>query len=134
MNFVSVFLRAVPLVLAFAAMPVAAQTQEAAPAAPSFSAELMSLVLPLLVIMIIATVALWLLKRRFSVSTANGPLRIRSILAVGPRERIVLIEAENQSLVVGVTPNRISTLASWPREESASDDRTTNDHTDATKR
>jgi flagellar protein FliO/FliZ len=125
MNFVSVFRRAVALVAAIAALPVAAQTPEPAPATPSFSSELMSLVLPLLVIMIIATFALWLLKRRFSVSTANGPLRIRSILAVGPRERIVLIDAESQSLVVGVTPSRISTLASWPRNENPRDDQLT---------
>jgi len=122
MSFVSVFKRAVALVFASVATHAVAQTPEPAAAAPSFSSELMSLVLPLLVIMIIATVALWLLKRRFSVTSANGPMRIRSVLAVGPRERIVLIDAENQSLIVGVTSNRISTLATWKREEGESDD------------
>ena len=70
----------------------------------------------------IFAVMLWLLKRRFNVSGASGPLRIRSVLAVGPRERIVLIDAENQSLIVGVTSNRISTLASWQRSDDANVD------------
>ena len=118
MNSAPVFYRAALAFLGVAATNAIAQTPDSAPAAPSFSSELMSLVLPLLVVMIIATVALWMLKRRFSVSTSNGPLRIRSVLAVGPRERIVLIDAEGQSLVVGVTSTHISTIASWPRATS----------------
>lgn len=41
---------------------------------------------------------------------AAGVLKIRGATAVGPRERVVLLEVADKVLVLGVAPGRISTL------------------------
>lgn len=41
---------------------------------------------------------------------AAGVLRIRGATAVGPRERVVLLEVADKILVLGVAPGRINTL------------------------
>jgi flagellar protein FliO/FliZ len=53
----------------------------------------------------------WLLKRtnRFHTS-ANGQLKIIAGLALGARERIVLVQVGEQQLLVGITPQQIQTL------------------------
>jgi flagellar biogenesis protein FliO len=38
-------------------------------------------------------------------------MRIRQILSVGPRERLMLVEAEGQRLVIGVTGTTITRIA-----------------------
>jgi len=64
----------------------------------------------ILVISIIAFLA-WLLRRtgRFQMST-NGELKIIASLALGPRERAVLLQVGKQQLLVGVTTQQIQTL------------------------
>lgn len=53
----------------------------------------------------------WLLKRTQHLqATANGKLKIIAGLPVGTRERIVLIEAGNEQVLVGITPQQIQTL------------------------
>jgi len=64
----------------------------------------------ILVISIIAFLA-WLLRRtgRFQMS-ANGELKIIASLALGPRERAVLLQVGKQQLLVGITTQQIRTL------------------------
>lgn len=64
----------------------------------------------LLVLGCIALLA-WLLKRtgRFQTS-ANGELKIIAGIALGPRERAVLLQVGEQQLLVGVTSQQIQTL------------------------
>lgn len=66
-----------------------------------------SLILVLVLIFVVA----WLLRRfnKFS-AVANGNLQVHGVLQVGQRERIVLLEVGEKQLLIGVTPNRISTL------------------------
>jgi|GEM_PF-6351853 flagellar protein FliO/FliZ len=107
--------------LALAAYSFNAIAEDAASAAPSLSGEWISLILPLLLVVVAGVAALWLIKRRYAGASGNEALRIRSVLAVGPRERIVLLETERQMLVVGVCPTSMNTLAQWPLDRSASE-------------
>lgn len=62
--------------------------------------------------------AAWAL-RRFTqrVSASGGAMRTVSVLAVGPRERVVLVECGDAWIVVGVAPGRVSPLHSMQRPE-----------------
>lgn len=53
----------------------------------------------------------WLLRRtgRFQM-TANGEMKIIASMALGPRERAVLLQVGEQQLLVGVTAQQINTL------------------------
>lgn len=65
-----------------------------------------------LVVVIAAVVALAWFLRRFSGITQNadGQLRVLGGLAVGQRERIVLVQVGEEQLLVGVAPGRVQTL------------------------
>ena len=61
----------------------------------------------------------WVLKRFSSLpGMRSGLLRILGGIAVGQRERIVLVEVGDTWLVVGVAPGQVRTLHSMPREAS----------------
>jgi len=64
----------------------------------------------ILVLSLIAFLA-WLLRRtgRFQM-TDNGEMKIIASLALGPRERAVLLQVGEQQLLVGVTAQQIQTL------------------------
>lgn len=111
-RFASVLLQS----LALSAFSLSASAQDTPPAPSPLASEWISLMLPLLLVVAAGIVALWLIKRRYSAVGDNGALRIRSVLAVGPRERIVLIETEKQMLIVGVCASSINTLAQWPMQ------------------
>lgn len=58
--------------------------------------------------------------RRFGGPSAlgqSGPIRIVAGLAVGTRERILLIEVEDSWIVVGVTATQMRTLHTLPKGE-----------------
>jgi flagellar protein FliO/FliZ len=97
---------------------------ESADASPSLSAELVSLMLPLLLVVATLLAAFYLLRRRFGLVTREGPLRVAQVIAVGPRERIVLLDLDDRQLLVGVTSaqiTRLATLASRARDEDERD-------------
>ncbi len=60
---------------------------------------------------------LWLLKR---ISSPHGfqanLLRVIGSTAVGPRERVVIVEVGDRWLVLGVAPGRVSALHELPRQ------------------
>ena len=80
-------------------------------ASPSLSAELVSLILPLLLVVATLVAAFYLLRRRFGLATRDGPLRVVQVIAVGPRERIVLLDLDDRQMLVGVTSAQITRLA-----------------------
>lgn len=45
----------------------------------------------------------------------QGNLRVISGIALGPKERIVLVEVEEQWLVIGIVPGQIRTLHTLPK-------------------
>jgi flagellar protein FliO/FliZ len=72
----------------------------------------------------------WLLKRFSSPVRGNGLLRILGVTAVGPREKVVLLEVGEKVLMLGVTPNNVRTLHVFEHGElplvSVSDTTSTN--------
>lgn len=54
-------------------------------------------------------------------SVASAPMKFLRAMPVGPRERVVLIEAEGERLLLGVAAGGVTTLARWSRSGDASD-------------
>lgn len=78
---------------------------------------LTALFLPVLVV-VFGLLALWWVARRFAIAKGeSGPLRVTQALAVGPRERVVLVHAGRKRLLVGVTSAQVSLLAQWEAGE-----------------
>ncbi len=76
------------------------------------------LLLGLAIVVALLVASLWLLKRLSAPrGEAAGLLRVVAGTAVGPRERVVIIEAGGRWLVLGVAPGRVSPLAELPRGE-----------------
>jgi len=78
---------------------------------PVSTAALFETLLGLFLVLGIIVFLAWLLRRtgRFQM-TPNGEMKIISSLALGPRERAVLLQVGNKQIVVGVTAQNISTL------------------------
>jgi flagellar protein FliO/FliZ len=96
------------------------------PVAATSLASLLQVLLGLgLVLAAIAGTA-WLLRRLAPGQVAaSGSLRVVSGVAVGPKERVLLVDVDDTRLVLGVTPSQISVLHQMPRPadaESAADD------------
>lgn len=45
----------------------------------------------------------------------NGPLKVINAVTLGPRERIILVEANDTWLVIGIVPGQIRTLHTLPK-------------------
>ena len=88
-----------------------------ADAAPD--ATVYSLVVPLLAVVFALAALWWMLRRNGGRIGAAGPLRIAQVLAVGPRERIVVVEVESQRFMVGVTQSSIAMLANLGPKDAA---------------
>jgi flagellar protein FliO/FliZ len=71
----------------------------------------------LAVVLGILAASVWLLKRLSSPMRGNALLRVLGVTAVGPRERVVLLEAGEKVLMLGVTPNNVRTLHVFARDE-----------------
>ncbi|MDX1336049.1 MAG: flagellar biosynthetic protein FliO [Gammaproteobacteria bacterium] len=106
------------LSLALAGLPVTAmgaeKTSETGIAlgnGVSGSAYLMQLSIGLMVVLVGIVVLAWFMKRMSGIQhSAGGNLRVLEGLAIGPRERIVLLQAGKDQIVVGVAQGTIQTL------------------------
>lgn len=96
--------------IALAAEPAAATGPDSA---------LYSLIVPLLVVAFGVAALWWMLRRNGGRIGSAGPLRIAQVLAVGPRERIVVVEVESQRFMVGVTQSSIALLANLGSKNAA---------------
>ena len=105
-----------PLTLLFAGSSAIA----AAPANPASAGSLLQVVLGLALVLGLMAAAAWVMKR-FSISrmASDAPIKIVGGIAVGSRERIMVVEVADQWIVVGVAPGRVNTLSTMPRQESA---------------
>ncbi|HEX5804556.1 MAG TPA: flagellar biosynthetic protein FliO [Azospira sp.] len=64
--------------------------------------------------------AAWLARRLNGGRTllgGGGPMRVVGALALGPRERIVLVEVAETWLVIGLAPGQMRTLHTLPKGE-----------------
>lgn len=85
---------------------------------PDLGSSALQMVLGLIVVLALLLGALWLLKRLSQPrGAAAGLMRVVAGVAIGPRERVVILELGNSWLVLGVAPGQVTTLAEIPRQE-----------------
>src|SRR5262245_22143274 len=103
-------------VVAFAATPQCTFAAEAAPAPAIGSVLQVSLGLGIVLLMVVG--AAWLL-RRLGLGTprSDGTVTVRGGVAVGQRERVVVVEIDDTWLVIGVSPGRVNALHALPRPQ-----------------
>ena len=103
--------RFIVLLLAAATSPA-----RAAEADPGLAGSLGQMVLGLAVVIGLLLATLWLIKRLSMPRGATAGLKVLGAVAVGQRERVVLVEIAGQVLVLGVTPGSVRTLHTLPLE------------------
>jgi flagellar protein FliO/FliZ len=105
--------RATTLSLALAAAPVA--IAQSAAAAVDSGPSMLPMLLALALVLALIPASMWLLRRLGAGSNAPGAgMKVVSQLTLGPRERLVVVEAGDRWLLLGVTAssvNRVGTLA-----------------------
>jgi flagellar protein FliO/FliZ len=78
------------------------------------SVSFYSTVVSLVLVLGAAGAASFFLRRwRGSIGRQTGPLQLRHVIALGPRERLALVKVGSRYLVVGVTAASISTVAEF---------------------
>jgi flagellar protein FliO/FliZ len=103
--------------LAALVLPAAARAQTAAAGAegPSLAPMLVALVFVLALI----PVSMWLLRRFGGAQpAASAGLRVVAQLPLGPRERIVVVEAGERWLLLGVTAASITRVGTLPKGDA----------------
>ena len=113
-----VFRRPVPssVFAMFAACAMATGPAAAQSGPPDVGGSLFQMLAGLAVVVALLVASLWLLKRLSAPrGPAGGLLKVVSATAVGPRERVVIVELGETWLVLGVAPGRVTTLHQIPR-------------------
>jgi flagellar protein FliO/FliZ len=92
--------------LAAAIVAPAVLLADAAFAAPTVAmGDLSSVVLSLLLVVGFIFAAAWVVRRMpLGLGRASGPLKVLAALPLGPRERLVLVEARGEELLIAVSP------------------------------
>jgi flagellar protein FliO/FliZ len=86
------------------------------PAAAVSSGSVLQVVLSLILVLAAVFVVGWILKRiNLPQQGAGNALKVISGIAVGQRERIVLVEVNDTWLVVGVAPGQVNALHTMPK-------------------
>ncbi|WP_439859046.1 flagellar biosynthetic protein FliO [Pseudomonas sp. MBLB4136] len=99
------------------AWPLTAWAAEpAAPAAPSLAesgmaGQLLQLLLGLLLVIGLIFLLAWVMRRVQQVGPRGGQvIRILATQALGPRDRLVLVQVGQEQVLLGLTPGRITPL------------------------
>jgi flagellar protein FliO/FliZ len=70
----------------------------------------------LAVVLALIAAGAWLVRRLQRLAPEqDSPLALRGALAVGPRERVVVVEVEGTWLVLGVAPGEVRALHALPK-------------------
>ena len=86
------------------------------PTATLSSGSVLQVVLSLLLVLAAVVMVAWVLKRiNLPQQGAGNALKVISGVAVGQRERIVLVEVNDTWLVVGVAPGQVTALHTMPK-------------------
>ena len=86
------------------------------PAAAVSSGSVLQVVFSLLLVLAAVVIVGWVLKRiNLPQQGAGNALKVVSGVAVGQRERIVLVEVNDTWLVVGVAPGQVNALHAMPK-------------------
>ena len=98
---------------AFSACSYANEQLETLPSLPSSPAYLLKLVLGLIAVISLFSALAWLI-RRFGMGgfsrSSSGELRILETLSLGSRERLVIVQAGKNKLLLGITAGKINKL------------------------
>lgn len=82
------------------------------------SGSIVQIIFSLLLVLAVVVLVGWLLRRmNLSQQGTGSQLKMIGGIAIGQRERIVLIEIDDTWLVVGVGPGQIRTLHTLPKPE-----------------
>ncbi len=101
--------------LAFAADPVR-PVPIPPPANAVSSGSIVQVIVSLLFVLGAIVLVAWILKRiNLPQNAAGNALKVISGVAVGQRERIVLVEVNDTWLVVGVAPGQVTALHTMPK-------------------
>lgn len=93
------------------AAPATVAAGSTGPASLATASTLGGMLLSLVVVIGIILACAWLLRRMTGFGHAgNDLLRVRATLAVGMKERLLLVEAGGETLLLGVTPAGIRRL------------------------
>jgi len=107
-------MRLVCAVLTFLALPVFAQADgpDRAPATPVIDAsEVASLGISLVVVIAAILVVGWMYSRmRVGGKTGGDAINVVASRALGPKERLMVIQVADQQLLVGMTASQLQTL------------------------
>jgi len=80
------------------------------------SGSIMQVIVSLLFVLGAIVLVAWILKRiNMPQNAAGSALKVVSGVAVGQRERIVLVEVNDTWLVVGVAPGQVTALHTMPK-------------------
>jgi flagellar protein FliO/FliZ len=78
-----------------------------------------ALLVPLIAVTAGLLALLWWLRRGRTLGSGNrGPMKIVQAVAVGARERVVVLDAQGRRLVLGVTAQRVELIAELRQEGS----------------
>ena len=99
------------IVLGFAPLSLWAATP-APSAAESMSGPLAQMLLGLLAVVALIFGMAWLLKKmqQQAGNPAGQPIKLLGSRALGPRERLLLVQVGNEQLLLGLTPGQITPL------------------------
>lgn len=97
-------------------LPSMLAAETAAAAVPSVGmADLSGVVLSLALVVGFIFAAAWVVRRMpMGLSRGNGPLKILAALPLGPRERLVLVEARGEELLIAVSPAGVFNVGAAP--------------------
>ena len=114
-----------------AAAQTAARPAYTPPPPAVSSGSILQVIFSLLLVLAAVVLVAWILKRiNLPQHGAGNLLKVISGVAVGQRERIVLVEVNDTWLVVGVAPGQVRTLHSMPRAELPTSQAGTSSDTD----
>ena len=98
------------------ALPSVAAAESAS--APELGASVVQMLLGLGVVLALVFFSLYLLKRLAAPrGAAAGLLRVVAATAIGPRERVVVLEIGDTWMVLGTAPGSVTALTQMPRQE-----------------
>lgn len=105
----------------FSSLALAAE-QSAQPLVTSTFSSMLQVLLGLGLVLAAISATAWLLKRLSpgQVGNASG-LRVVAAVAVGPKERVVLVDVGESRLILGVAPGQVVCLKEMPRPADAAD-------------
>ncbi len=105
-----------------AAQQVASQTVPGLPDSPISFAGLLQALFGLLVVLALIAALAWLFRRLpLGAGAMGGAVRVLGGVALGTRERLVLVEVGETWLVLGVAPGQVNTLHTMPRPADAAE-------------